>query len=253
MAGGKATRLYPMTLFIPKQLIMINGHPVIYYIIKHCKDNGISEFVLCISGNHFKRHFYNALGDGSFLGVKIEYSVAPQSIKTAGRILRAKDFIDSDNFVVYYGDIITNFNLSSMIKFHESMVLRNKCICTLAMSKSASLEVGVGMEEKGTSRIICFKEKPRVSDISIFKVNVGIAVCNLRILDYCTENTDLFSDAVPRMIEQNEYVCSYVIDEPFYDIGTFSNIEKVLKTTRRKGLVPNKSLKVQNVLDRASQ
>jgi len=234
MAGGKATRLYPTTLFMPKQLVMINGYPVIYYIISHCKDNGINEFVLCISNNSLKRHFSHALGNGSFLGAKIQYSVAPQLTKTAGRMLRAKKFIDDDNFIVYYGDIITNFNLSSMIKIHEKNVLHDKCICTLAMSDSASLEVGVGMHEKGTSRLICFKEKPKVSDISDFKVNVGIAVCNSRILNYCREDADLFSDIVPYLIERGERIYSYTIEEPFYDIGTFSSIEKVLKDTRRK-------------------
>jgi len=238
MAGGKATRLYPTTLFMPKQLVMINGYPVIYYIISHCKDNGINEFILCISDNPFRKHFFHALGNGSFLGVKIQYSMAPQLTKTAGRMLRAKKFIDGDddddNFIVYYGDIITNFNLSPMIKSHKNNVLYDRCICTLAMSDSESLEVGVGMHEKDTSRIICFKEKPKFSDISDFKVNVGIAACNSRILNYCREDADLFSDIVPRLIEQGERIYGYTIEEPFYDIGTFSCIEKVLKDTRRK-------------------
>ena len=226
MAGGKATRLYPMTLFMPKQLIMINGYPVIYYVINHCKKNGVNDIVLCISRN-MKRAFSNTLRGDTSKGVKIRYSVAPQSIKTAGRILHAKEFIDNENFIIYYGDIITDFNLRSMIEFHKNNVQHNKCICTLAMSGSVPVEVGVGVEDKDGLRIACFKEKPKISDISNFKVNVGITVCTPRILNYCTEDADFFGDVIPHMIDRGESVCCYTIDRPFYDIGTFSAIEKV--------------------------
>lgn len=229
LAGGKGTRLYPMTLFMPKQLIMINGHPMIHYIIKHCKNSGIDEFVLCISNNSFKGHFYSALGDGSSLGVKLCYSVAPQSTETSGRILQAKQFVGDDDFVVYYGDIITNFNLKSIIEFHRRKVSHDKCICTLAMSDLMPLEFGVGQEDEKTSRIIHFKEKPKISEITDFKVNVGIAVCSPRIIDYCQRDKDLFNDVIPLLLENGECVCSYTIDKPFLDIGTFSNIEKALK------------------------
>lgn len=234
LAGGKGTRLQPVTQFMPKQLIMLNGRPMIHYIIDHCKKNGINDFIICISDNSLKEHFHNALGDGTYLGANILYSCGPESLNTAGRIVYAKDFIkDEESFIVYYGDIITNFNLREMIDFHKKQSSRNNCICTLAMSNSTNIEVGVGLIDE-TSKISSFIEKPKISEISNGLVNVGIAVCNQQILKYCGKRADLFGDVIPRIIKQGEIVYSYVIGEPFFDIGTFSGIEKTLKMIRKR-------------------
>lgn len=234
LAGGKATRLYPMTLIMPKQLIMINGYPVIKYIIDHCRNNGINGIVVCMSDNSFKYQFYNALPQDMYPGMTIEYSVSPESFKTSGRILAAREFMTEDDFVVYYGDIITEFNLRSLIDFHRKQTRKNGCICTLATIGSKELEYGVALQKDKVSRITYFKEGPRISDISDFRVNVGISVCNKGVLQYCQEKSDFYGDVIPHMIEQGEYVYGYEIDKPFIDIGTLKAIEKATKTMRRR-------------------
>jgi len=229
MAGGRGTRLYPMTMFMPKQLLLIKGYPVVRYIIDHCLRNGIHEFVLCISDNSFKHHFFNALGNGSQFGAKITYSIASEATNTAGRILAARRFIGSaENFLVYYGDILTNFNLRSMIGLHRKKVRSNECVCTIAFSKSARVDVGVGYSDKSL-RVIRFKERPRVYEISKHLVNIGVAACNSKILKYCSREADFFGDVIPKVISSNEFVCSYVTSKPFVDIGTVSALEKAEK------------------------
>ena len=234
LAGGKATRLYPITLYVPKQLIMLNGYPMIHYVIKHCKSNGIKNMVLCISDTH-KSDFVNALGDGKYMKTNIEYSVAPEHYGTAGRILHAKKLIgNDDDFIVYYGDMITNFNLKSMIKFHNSMSSDESHICTLAMSGSRKCDFGGGFEIKGTHKIIKFTEKPKVSEISNFKVNTGIGIFKRKILQYCQKKGDLNGDVLPRAIKNGKSVYCFTIKEPFYDIGTFAVIDTLLKEIRRQ-------------------
>ena len=233
LAGGRATRLYPVTLYMPKQLMMINGYPAIYYIINHCKINGINNFVMCISDNGLKEHFYNALGNGSHLGTKLTFSVAPDYVGTAGRMLGASKFIKDQDFVVYYGDIITTFDLKRMIQFHNKLRKQNNCICTIAISSSKLLEFGVCSQMDGTSKVLEFKERPHMSEISRFKVNCGIAVCNKRILDHCKKNEDLFRHTLPRMIKKREFIASYDIQNSFYDIGTYANIEHILSALKK--------------------
>jgi len=232
MAGGRGTRLYPMTMFMPKQLILIRGHPVLQYIIRHCMRNGVRDFVLCISNNSFKHHFFNAVGDGSQFRARIEYSIAPEETNTAGRILAARRLVGADrDFLVYYGDIVTNLDLRSMIRLHRQKVRSKGCISTLALSRNARLEVGVGYPDE-SSRVIDFKERPRLCDVSEHLINIGIAVCNSRIFKYCSSKTDLFADAIPKSIRNNEFVCAYVTSQPFVDIGTFSALESALEIAR---------------------
>jgi len=234
LAGGKAARLYPITLYMPKQLMMINGRPVISYIINHCKQNDITEFVVCISDNPLKEHFHNALGDGSNLNVKIEYSIAPEYFGTAGRTLYAKELIGNGLFLIYYGDIITTFDLESMIKFHIDVAQKYNSICTLAVSNLKTVEFGSALYDKHTAKLIAFKEKPKISEISDFRINCGIAVCSHKVIDYCSPKTDFFENTVPKMLKEGAFISCYEIKEPFYDIGSFSALDNVLKTLGHK-------------------
>lgn len=232
LAGGKATRLYPITLYMPKQLIMINGHPVIYYIMDHCAKNGVSEFIICTDLAK-KKHFFNALGNVSRLGLDIQYSTAPERYSTAGRVLRAKKLLgNEDNFVVYYGDIITGFDMKSMIGFHEVMVAQDTCIATMGVTNSSQVAFGGGfMENNG--RINSFMEKPKISEISNFVINIGIGVYNSRIFKYCRPEADLAGNVIPSAIKNGENVYGFNVDEPFYDVGTFASIETVSRNLHK--------------------
>ncbi|MFH1327870.1 MAG: NDP-sugar synthase, partial [Candidatus Bathyarchaeota archaeon] len=202
-------------------------------VLDHCKRNGIKDIVLCINSS-LKSHFYNALSNGEYLGVNIQYSIGPVSYGTAGRILNAKNLIqDDDVFVAYYGDMICDFSLNSMIKSHKQKASNDNRIATLAMSDSTPMAQGGGFEDD-SSRITYFEEKPKISKISKFKINIGIGVFSPRILKYCSKKADLYKDIVPLLIKKGEVVCGYTVNEPFYDIGTFSSIDKILKTVSRR-------------------
>ncbi len=232
LAGGKATRLYPMTLIMPKQLIMINGFPVIKYILDHCMKNDINEIVLCISDNSFVNQFQNAISTKLYPNLNIDFSIAPESFNTGGRLFAAKDFMDEDDFVVYYGDIITDLNLRAMINFHK-MQSKKGCECTLATVGTKELECGVALQKEKISKIKIFKERPRISDISDFKINVGISVCNKNVIKYCQEKSDFYSDVIPELIKVGKTVYGYEVDKPFIDIGTLKAIEDANKSMKQ--------------------
>jgi len=229
LAGGRATRLYPVTLYMPKQLIMINGHPAIHYIFNHCRKAGIKDFTLCISNNFLKEHFTNALGDGSDLGINITYSVDPESTGTSGRVHSAeKTLKGEENFLVYYGDIITGFKMKDMIKLHEI----KKGTCTIATSSSKVLEFGTCSidENRGVTN---FVERPAISDVSDVVINCGIAVCNKKVLRYCKQNDDFFGDTIPELLKEGLGVNAFDIKSDFYDIGSYSIIERILAYLKR--------------------
>jgi NDP-sugar pyrophosphorylase family protein len=233
LAGGKATRLYPTTLIMPKQLIMIDGYPVIHYVLRHCLDNGVKEVIICLSDRTLKTEFSHAL-EGRYADLDIDYSVSPGAFGTSGRILAAARTFDDRTFITYYGDLITSFSLRDMIAQHTRN--RKKPICTLAVTDSKEMEFGVAGFESDSGRISSFVERPKMRTISSFKVNVGISVCNRDSVGYCAESADFYGDTIPAMLSGGETVCGYTVDE-FIDVGTFSSIEKartLLAHSRRK-------------------
>ena len=231
LVGGKATRLYPTTLIMPKQLIMIDGFPVIHYILDHCLKNSIDNVIICMSNSVSHTQFYNAIGT-KYKNLKIDYAVSPVGYGTSGRILSARKYVKNESFVVYYGDIITTFDLSEMIQRHNKLNVKNNCLASIAVTNNTTLEQGLTKSEKKTSRIIEFIERPKIKAISDFSINVGISVCSNKVLNYCTNKGDFYKDTVPLMIKKREFLSKYDITD-FIDIGTFSNIEKATKTIRK--------------------
>ena len=216
LAGGAGTRLYPITAYVPKALIPIGSRYVIEYIIDYLKHHKIHEIVMLISESEHEL-LRNHLGGGSRFGVKIEYSVADR-IGTAGALGAATDVL-GERFVVYYGDVLTDMDLYSMIRFHELKM----SICTVAMSTTVPIEYGVGrVAEDG--RVTYFEEKPVIEE---YPVSMGILMCESEILSYCKPNTDISHDVIPELLRKNRPVFGYLTPKRHYDIGTFKNLEEV--------------------------
>ena len=230
LAGGKATRLYPTTLIMPKQLVMINGYPVIHYVLQHCAINGIREATICISDRGIQREFVNAL-EGRYPQMTIDFSISPRSFGTAGRIQEALKKFSDGTYVAYYGDIITDFSLRDMIKRHQKD--SRKPICTLALNGKKEIEFGLAKFETDSSRVSKFLEHPKISKISPFKVNVGISVCERRTSKFCLPGSDFYRDAIPAMISHGDFVLGYPIAN-FIDVGTFRSIEVAKKLLSNK-------------------
>lgn len=118
LAGGLATRLYPITLKIPKSLVSILGKPFIEYQLELAKANGITNVVLCVG--HLGEMLEDHLGDGSRWGLKIVYSYEKEKLDTGGAIRNALPYLD-DVFFTIYGD---SFLLGDYQKF-GSYLLNN--------------------------------------------------------------------------------------------------------------------------------
>ena len=126
LAGGLGTRLLPYTKTIPKPMLLLGKKPILEYVIKWIKKNGVKDIVLCISYKHKKIESY--FQDGKKFGVNIEYAISKKPLSTAGQLKTAEKFID-DTFVCTYGDTISDFNLKRMIKEHK----RKKVLATMSL------------------------------------------------------------------------------------------------------------------------
>ena len=225
LAGGAGTRLSPLTIYIPKGMIPINGRPVIDYVINYLSHHGIKDVVMLLS-HEDSEVFRNHLENGSKFGLKISYSISPRT-GTASALKHASRLVDG-TFVVYYGDVLTNLNLSEMARFHR----KKKAICTVALSTGVRIDYGVGRVDR-EGRINYFAEKPVLAD---YPVSIGVYMFEPEVIAYCSAGPDLAGNVLPQLLKKRERVFGFITREPHHDIGSFKQLNQakdVLKSNTR--------------------
>ena len=127
MAGGKGKRLRPYTLKVPKPMLKINDEPILKLIIKRAKKFGFNNFYISINylGDIIKKYFK----DGKTLNTNIKYIHENKPLGTLGSIANIRNKLLSKNTIVSNGDVITEINYNSMLKFHE----KNQADATMAV------------------------------------------------------------------------------------------------------------------------
>ena len=118
LVGGEGTRLRPLTLTAPKQMLPIVEQAMVERVLGHLASHGIDEAVLSLG--YRPDAFSDAYPDGVIAGVRSTYAVEPTPLDTAGAIRFAATFggID-DTFVVLNGDVLTDFDISELVSFHR--------------------------------------------------------------------------------------------------------------------------------------
>lgn len=118
LAGGSGTRLWPITKGISKQLMPIYDKPMVYYPLSTLMMADIRE-VLVITTPEYNQQFQNLLGDGSALGMRIEYAVQPSPDGLAQAFIIGEEFIGDDSVALVLGDnIFHGTGLGSSLRQH---------------------------------------------------------------------------------------------------------------------------------------
>ena len=117
LAGGKGTRLRPLTVHTPKPIVPIFNRPFLHYQIDRLKQvPEIDEVILSL--NYQPRRIEDVFGDGSDVGIKIRYVVEPSPLGTGGAIRYAGESL-TESVVVFNGDVLTQIDLASVLRLHR--------------------------------------------------------------------------------------------------------------------------------------
>src|SRR5574344_343667 len=119
LAGGKATRLRPLTAITSKQLLPVYDKPMIYYPIETLVKAGITDILIIIAPD-YSGHFLNLLGDGHEFGAHFSYAVQKEPKGLADAFIIGEDFIGNDNVTMILGDNIFDQDFSKEIQNFKS-------------------------------------------------------------------------------------------------------------------------------------
>ena len=159
LAGGSGTRLYPLTLVTSKQLLPVYDKPMIYYPLSTLMLAGIKD-ILIISTPTDKDKFENLLGDGSSLGIKLNYKVQPSPDGLAQAFILGKDFIGQDDVCLILGDnIFYGHQLPEVLKLAKEKQAQDYAV-VFAYHVNSPEKYGVA-EFDENHNVISVEEKPK--------------------------------------------------------------------------------------------
>ncbi|OUU07645.1 MAG: glucose-1-phosphate cytidylyltransferase [Gammaproteobacteria bacterium TMED34] len=192
LAGGFGTRLSEYTDSIPKPMVPIGNRPIIEHIMEIYAHHGHNEFYIALGykGEVIKKHFQNFKKDW-----KINLIDTGADTFTGGRLKRLEKHLSDDNFLLTYGDGLSNININELIKFHE----KHKKIVTISAVRPPARFGSLSLSGSDVTR---FKEKTQLGESWI---NGGFFVINPRFFKFLKgDDTVLESSPLEKVTDLKE-------------------------------------------------
>ena len=249
LAGGKGTRLMPLTADRPKPMVKILDAPMLEWGIKLLKKHGFTH--ICLAVGHLPQTIKDHFGNGKKFGVNIIYSydVDPGQIDTgkvlgtAGCVKKAaaakmdgKSFIkDGEDFMVVPGDMFSNIDLKAAYNEH----IKNKALATILLKRVDDV-TGLGVVKTNSNTVKEFVEKP---DPKTFTgdpiINTGVYIFNTKVLSLIPDvlpetGYDFGRTLFPAIVNSADKKLNCVVTDKFWsDLGTIESLNKTAEYVRK--------------------
>lgn len=216
LVGGFGTRLRPLTLDVPKQMLPVGQRPMIEQVVRWLAGHGVSEVILSLG--YRPDAFLDRYPDDRCAGVHMVYAVEPEPLDTAGAIAFAADHADiDDTFVVVNGDVLTTLDLSALIDLHRTCGAEGTIALTRVDDPS---RFGV-VPTAADGRVEAFVEKPPPGEAPTHWINGGTYVCEPAMVGRIATNrpVSVEREVFPAMVTDGVL---YAMQSPAYwvDAGT---------------------------------
>ncbi|MEA2628528.1 MAG: NDP-mannose synthase [Chloroflexota bacterium] len=207
LAGGKGSRLAPYTTVLPKPLMPIVDMPILEIVLKQLKSCGFTEIVIAVG--HLAALIKAYFGDGSGLGIRIDYILEAAPLGTAGPLGHIEDLKES--FLVMNGDILTDLDYAKLVDHHKAA----GSVMTIATHKR-KVKIDFGVLETVNGDVSEYIEKPTLD----YLVSMGVYVMEPAVRDHITPGEYLdVPDLVRLLLASGQRVHTFPFDGRWLDIG----------------------------------
>ena len=237
LVGGLGTRLRPLTLSAPKPMLPTAGLPFLTHLLSRIADAGVEHVVL---GTSYKAGvFESEFGDGSKMGLRIEYVVETEPLGTGGGIANVASKLRHDTALVFNGDVLSGADLGALLDSHEATTPTSPCTWSASVIRGRS----------AACRPIPTAWSPhswrRPQDPPTDQINAGCYVFKREVIDRhaegsarCRSSVRCFRGCWPTGCE----VCGYVDSTYWRDMGTPEDFVRGSADLVR-GIAPSPALK----------
>ena len=217
LVGGFGTRLRPLTLHTPKQMLPVVDRPMIEWVIAHLARHGVDSAVLSLG--YRPDAFAAAYPDGRCAGVELHYAVEDEPLDTAGAIrFAAMDAGITERFVVTNGDVLTDLDVTALVEFHG----RAGAEATISLHEVDDPSRYGVIQTDDDGRVVAFVEKPPPGSASSNFINAGMYVVEPSVLDRIPDGrpVSIERDTFPAVVADGSLYAR--VDEGVYwlDAGT---------------------------------
>lgn len=208
MAGGRGTRLRPMTDTVPKPMLRVAGRPILERIVLHLVGFGIDRIFLSVNylAEIIERHF----GDGRGLGARIEYLREDAPLGTAGALGLLPERPDRA-VLTLNGDLVTSVDVGNLLAFHEE----GGYAITIGTRRYVHT-VPFGIVEREGDRVIAIDEKPTIGR----EVNTGIFAIAPDVVAMVEPGQPTnMPDLIERVLGAGRPVGAFEVEDDWIDVG----------------------------------
>ncbi|CAA6809079.1 MAG: Mannose-1-phosphate guanylyltransferase (EC) [uncultured Sulfurovum sp.] len=229
LAGGKGTRVRPLTYMLPKPMVPIVERPIMSFLLDLLKRHDFNEVIVTVGymANTIEDHYKN----GADYDMQIAYSlegkleegeIVPVGLGSAGGLKKVQDYSQffDEPFLVICGDALIDIDFTTAMEFHK----KNKATATVICKEVPKDEVykyGVVVTNEN-QEVLSFQEKPKVEEAKSNIINTGIYIFDPKVFDYIPEHGefDIGGELLPLLVEKGEPFYAIAPEFQWVDVGS---------------------------------
>ncbi|MGI0090758.1 MAG: sugar phosphate nucleotidyltransferase, partial [Nitrososphaerales archaeon] len=214
MAGGEGSRLRPLTSTRPKPLVQVVNRPILWHVLRLITRHGIHDSFITL--HYLADQITTAVANSHEIGVRINYTFEDKPLGTAGSVKALEQELEG-TFMVISGDVMTDFDLSELMKFHK----KKGALVTLGLVRMPNpLEYGVVLTDDD-GKVTRFLEKPGWSQVFSDTVNTGIYIMELEALKQVEQDKqyDFSKELFPKLLRSGEPIYAHTLEGYWCDVG----------------------------------